>query len=135
MASSFGSVFIAMTVGCARCHKHKFDPILQSDYYALQAIFAATEGKNIDIYSPAQKAAFESAKQDYEARLKPIQQQIDQIEKPYRELIRERRTQKLEPRFREALRSQRRSEILSRRSLPRTRRIRSNRPGMSWWAR
>jgi hypothetical protein len=103
MASSIGSVFLAMTVGCARCHNHKFDPILQSDYYALQAIFAATEGKNIDIYTPAQKAAFESAKQDYEARLKPIQQQIDQIEKPYRELIRERRTQKLEPRFREAL--------------------------------
>jgi hypothetical protein len=103
MASSIGSVFLALTVGCARCHNHKFDPILQSDYYGLQAIFAATEGKNIDIYTPGQKAAFENAKQDYEARLKPIQQQIDQIEKPYRELIRERRTQKLEARFREAL--------------------------------
>ena len=29
-----------LTVGCARCHNHKFDPILQSDYYAMQAIFA-----------------------------------------------------------------------------------------------
>jgi hypothetical protein len=103
MTSSIGSVFLAMTVGCARCHNHKFDPILQSDYYGLQAIFAATDGKDIDIYTPAQKEAFESAKQEYEARLKPIQQQIDQIEKPYRELIRERRTQKLEPRFRQAL--------------------------------
>jgi hypothetical protein len=103
MASSIGSVFLALTVGCARCHNHKFDPILQSDYYGLQAIFAATEGKNIDIYTPAQKEAFEGAKQAYEAQLKPIQQQIDQIEKPYRELIRERRTQKLEARFREAL--------------------------------
>jgi hypothetical protein len=103
MASSIGSVFLAMTVGCARCHNHKFDPILQSDYYRLQAIFAATEGKNIDIYTPEQKAAFESAKQAYEAQLKPIQEQIDQIEKPYRELIRERRTQNLEPQFRQAL--------------------------------
>ena len=103
MTSSIGSVFLALTVGCARCHNHKFDPILQSDYYGLQAIFAATEGKDIDVYTPSQKQAFETAKQDYEARLKPIQEQINQIEKPYRDLIRERRTQKLEPRFREAL--------------------------------
>ena len=31
---------LGLTVGCARCHNHKFDPILQKDYYALQAIFA-----------------------------------------------------------------------------------------------
>ena len=29
-----------LTIGCARCHNHKFDPILQRDYYAMQAIFA-----------------------------------------------------------------------------------------------
>lgn len=32
--------FLGLTVGCARCHDHKFDPILQRDYYAMQAIFA-----------------------------------------------------------------------------------------------
>ncbi|MCH7725053.1 MAG: PSD1 domain-containing protein [Planctomycetes bacterium] len=32
--------FLGLTVGCARCHNHKFDPILQKDYYSLQAIFA-----------------------------------------------------------------------------------------------
>jgi cytochrome c553 len=32
-----------MTVACARCHDHKFDPISQADYYALQAVFAATD--------------------------------------------------------------------------------------------
>ncbi|MFK7768174.1 MAG: DUF1553 domain-containing protein [Mariniblastus sp.] len=34
------TTFLALTVGCARCHNHKFDPILQRDYYAMQAIFA-----------------------------------------------------------------------------------------------
>ena len=34
------STILGLTVGCARCHHHKFDPIRQSDYYALQAIFA-----------------------------------------------------------------------------------------------
>ena len=34
--------FMAMTVGCARCHDHKFDPVAQEDYYALAGIFTST---------------------------------------------------------------------------------------------
>jgi len=37
------SSFSSMTVHCARCHDHKFDPILQSDYYAVQAVFAGVD--------------------------------------------------------------------------------------------
>ena len=37
-----GKAFLAMTVGCARCHDHKFDPIPQVDYYALAGIFHST---------------------------------------------------------------------------------------------
>ncbi|MBM3800940.1 MAG: DUF1553 domain-containing protein [Acidimicrobiia bacterium] len=35
-----GAVFLGLTLGCARCHNHKFDPITQRDYYRLQAVFA-----------------------------------------------------------------------------------------------
>jgi hypothetical protein len=35
-----GTAFLGLTVGCARCHNHKFDPISQVDYYAMQAVFA-----------------------------------------------------------------------------------------------
>src|SRR5262249_47924371 len=35
--------FLGLTVGCARCHDHKFDPIPQKDYYALSGIFRSTE--------------------------------------------------------------------------------------------
>ncbi len=38
--------FTSVTVQCARCHDHKFDPISQRDYYALQAVFAATDKAN-----------------------------------------------------------------------------------------
>jgi hypothetical protein len=103
MTSSIGSVFLGLTVGCARCHNHKFDPILQSDYYRLQAIFAATEGKDIDLSTPEEKAAHEQEMKAYEARLAPVKKQLEDLEKPYREMLRERRKQKLEPRFREAL--------------------------------
>lgn len=39
MISTTGSVFLGLTVGCARCHSHKFDPIPQTDYYAMKAVF------------------------------------------------------------------------------------------------
>lgn len=35
-----GTAFLGLTTGCARCHNHKFDPISQRDYYAMQAVFA-----------------------------------------------------------------------------------------------
>ena len=38
-----GKAFLGMTVGCARCHDHKFDPLKQTDYYALAAIFKSTK--------------------------------------------------------------------------------------------
>ena len=37
-----GAAFMGLTFSCARCHDHKFDPITQQDYYALQAIFSAS---------------------------------------------------------------------------------------------
>jgi hypothetical protein len=43
MISTTGTAFLGLTVGCARCHNHKFDPILQRDYYSMQAIFAGTK--------------------------------------------------------------------------------------------
>lgn len=40
MVSTTGSTFLGLTVGCARCHSHKFDPISHTDYHALVAMFA-----------------------------------------------------------------------------------------------
>jgi hypothetical protein len=37
-----GSAFLGLTLGCARCHDHKFDPVMTQDYYALYGIFAST---------------------------------------------------------------------------------------------
>jgi hypothetical protein len=42
-ADTTGAAFLGLTFGCARCHDHKFDPITQKDYYAMQAIFADSD--------------------------------------------------------------------------------------------
>jgi hypothetical protein len=46
MITTVMSSFTSMTVHCARCHDHKFDPITMEDYYALQAVFAGVERVN-----------------------------------------------------------------------------------------
>ncbi|WP_206352150.1 PSD1 and planctomycete cytochrome C domain-containing protein [Tautonia rosea] len=43
MLANTMSTFVSLTVHCARCHDHKFDPIPQVDYYRLQAVFAGVE--------------------------------------------------------------------------------------------
>jgi hypothetical protein len=72
MVNTTGTAFIGLTMGCARCHNHKFDPILQKDYYAMQAIFAGVNHgerpirRKADEASAAQLAALrteEAAKQ------------------------------------------------------------------------
>jgi hypothetical protein len=42
-ADTTGAAFLGLTLGCARCHDHKYDPITQKDYFALQAVFAASD--------------------------------------------------------------------------------------------
>ncbi len=44
-----GAAFMGLTMGCARCHDHKFDPIPQRDYFRLQAVFAASEEREIPL--------------------------------------------------------------------------------------
>jgi hypothetical protein len=48
MVTQTMSAFVSTTANCARCHAHKFDPITQEDYYALQAVFAGVGKGDID---------------------------------------------------------------------------------------
>lgn len=52
-----GEAFLGLTVGCARCHNHKLEPISQKDYYRLQAYFSATQEFDISLAPPAEKEA------------------------------------------------------------------------------
>jgi mono/diheme cytochrome c family protein len=49
MAATTGSALLGLTIGCARCHDHKFDPIPQADYYRFVSTFTTTVRSNIDV--------------------------------------------------------------------------------------
>ncbi|MES1257032.1 MAG: PSD1 and planctomycete cytochrome C domain-containing protein [Acidobacteriota bacterium] len=73
-----GSVFLGLSVGCARCHDHKFDPIPQRDYYALQAIFQPAEKTRVFLqYDPAR--GYDLAEVSRQVRLYEISDQLSAI--------------------------------------------------------
>ena len=90
MTNVVGSAFLGVTLGCARCHDHKFDPIRHTDYYRMQSFFATTEHHDIPLSSDAEKADWQKRNEavkkelaDLRKRLKattgPEKAQIEQI--------------------------------------------------------
>jgi mono/diheme cytochrome c family protein len=63
---------LGITVGCARCHNHKFDPIPSKDYYAMYSIFNSSEQPEQKDLPVIGKAADEAAFKDYEAKVAEI---------------------------------------------------------------
>ena len=60
MTNIVGAAFLGVTVGCARCHDHKFDPFRQSDYYRLQAHFAQTQPNDLVLASKEEQDAWKA---------------------------------------------------------------------------
>ena len=57
IVNTVGTAFLGLTTGCARCHNHKFDPISQTDFYALQAVFAGVQHADRVLPLTAEKTA------------------------------------------------------------------------------
>ncbi|MFN0120341.1 MAG: DUF1549 and DUF1553 domain-containing protein [Blastocatellia bacterium] len=83
ITDTIGSVFLATTVGCAKCHDHKYDPILQKDYYRLQSFFAATRAKDDYVLVPArEQAEYKQKRARWEEQTRELRREIDEIEAP-----------------------------------------------------
>lgn len=79
MVQNAVGTFCSLTVQCAQCHNHKFDPISQEDYYSLQAVFAAVDRTEVDYY-PDDATMRRFA--DLQRRRKQVTDQITMLEAP-----------------------------------------------------
>src|ERR1051325_3004164 len=80
------STFQSLTVHCARCHDHKFDPISQRDYYSLQAVFAGVDRANRP-YDPdkpthQKRQTLSAEKQSLETRANELQGELAKVTSP-----------------------------------------------------
>ena len=71
-----GTAFLGLTIGCARCHNHKLEPISQKDYYRLQAYFAATDEHNIVLATPSEQKDREVAVSRFKTEIDELRKQI-----------------------------------------------------------
>jgi hypothetical protein len=103
MTGAVGSAFLGLTVACARCHNHKFDPVSQADYYRLQAFFAAAQPQEIDIASPQERADHARKTLAVSARLTPLRRLLAALDAPYQARLVDAKKKRLEVHYREAL--------------------------------
>lgn len=83
MTDTTGELFLGLSMGCARCHNHKFDPILQKDYYRLRAFLAPVNWRDdMKLATLAEKKAFAEQQARWEAATAEIRTKIDALTEP-----------------------------------------------------
>ena len=85
---TLGRGVLGMTVHCARCHDHKFDPILQKDYYSMQASIFGYVEIDYPLLDRAGVREYREKNAALDAAQQPLRDEIAEIEAPHRERLR-----------------------------------------------
>ncbi|MCW3050973.1 MAG: hypothetical protein JWN14_143, partial [Chthonomonadales bacterium] len=104
ITDTVGSSLLGLTVGCARCHNHKYDPIPQKDYYRLQAFFAAVRLQtDVPYLTPAQQTMYQAQLKTWEAKTQDARTRVAKLEAPLREKFFQERKKRFAPDVQEAI--------------------------------
>jgi len=82
LTETTADVFLAQSLRCARCHDHKFDPLLQKDYYRLQAFFAAFQPSAVRVADLETLTANARQQQAWEDATADLRRRLSEIERP-----------------------------------------------------
>jgi hypothetical protein len=94
---TISSVFLGMTVACAKCHDHFYDSISQLEYYQMKALFDGLGLHKEILASEEEKAAHKNITEQWEAEKKVIQARLDEVTDPYYPALYEERLKLLPP--------------------------------------
>ena len=108
-----GAAFMGLTLGCARCHDHKFDPISQRDYYRMRAVFAGSDRVEVPL---VHRMDLFDQWQFYprQVRLQQLRAEVDRVMERARQVVAEARKAKATPEEKQAFET--RSSSVARRN-------------------
>lgn len=90
-ADTVSTAFMGMTVGCAKCHDHMFDPISQTNYYSMKALFDPLVVRKVTLASAADLIAAGKAQAESEKKRAPLEGALRELIEPYKKKLYEAR--------------------------------------------
>jgi hypothetical protein len=116
-AETVSTAFMGLTVGCAKCHDHKYDPIKQTDFYALKALFDPLVLRKVTLATPEQLFANGKALDESDKRRQPAEAELEAFVAPIRTKLYNDRVAMLPPDVQAIIRKPERQRTAKERKL------------------